>query len=98
MGFLGKLFGGSKKQAAAIEAITVECPHSVLVPRWENVQDMGIAEKATRYLCESCKEEFAPAEAQRLRDTLGERVAASEIGAATISASEAAESSGDSGN
>jgi len=75
MGFLSKLFGG-KKQEVVAEAIQVECPHSVLVARWDSVQDMGIEEKATRFMCESCKEMFEPAEAQRLRDTLSERIAA----------------------
>jgi hypothetical protein len=75
MGLLDKLFGG-KKQEAVAEVTPVNCPHSVLVPRWDSVQDMGIEEKATRYMCESCKEMFDPAEAQHLRDTLAERIAA----------------------
>jgi hypothetical protein len=75
MGLLGKLFGGGKKTATSTaETISVECPHAVLVPRWENVQDMGIADKATRYMCESCKQMFSPQEAEELRQTLAERV------------------------
>ena len=76
MGLLGKIFGGggSKKTAATVE-ISIACPHAVLVPRWENVQDMGIEAKATRWMCESCKEIFSPAEAQELRDTLAARIA-----------------------
>jgi transposase-like protein len=46
----------------------------VLVPRWENVQDMGIEAKATRWMCESCKKMFTPDEANTLRATLAERV------------------------
>jgi hypothetical protein len=76
MGLLGKIFGGGSKKPAATVEITLECPHAVLVPRWENVQDMGIEAKATRWMCESCKQIFAPAEAQNLRDTLAARVAA----------------------
>jgi hypothetical protein len=75
MGLLGKIFGGgSKKPAAAAETITLECPHAVLVPRWENVQDMGIEAKATRWMCESCKNIFTPEEANTLRETLAARV------------------------
>jgi hypothetical protein len=75
MGLLGKIFGGgSKKSTATVETITVECPHAVLVPRWENVQDMGIEAKATRWMCESCKSMFTPDEANMLRATLAERV------------------------
>ena len=77
MGLLSKIFGG-KKEAAVAEALHVECPHSVLVPRWESVQDMGIEEKASRYMCEACREMYTPEEAKHLRDTLHERVAAAE--------------------
>jgi hypothetical protein len=75
MGLFGKLFGGGKKQEAVVAA-PIDCPHSVLVARWDSVQDMGIEDKATRFMCETCKEMFDPAEAKRLRDTLAERLAA----------------------
>ena len=75
MGLLGKIFGGGKKQTVVTaDTPTVECPHAVLVPRWENVQDMGIEAKATRWMCESCKKMFTPDEANMLRATLAERV------------------------
>jgi hypothetical protein len=74
MGLLSNLFGG-KKQAVAVNVVAAECPHSVLVARWDSVQDMGIEDKATRFMCETCKEEFPPEEAARLRDTLAERIA-----------------------
>jgi hypothetical protein len=74
MGFLSNLFGG-KKQEVAADIAQVECPHSVLVPRWDSVQDMGIEDKATRYMCEACKEMFDPAQAAELRSTLAQRVA-----------------------
>jgi hypothetical protein len=75
MGLLDKLFGGKSKESAA-PTITVECPHAVLVPRWENVQDMGHEDKITRYMCEACHEEFTPEVATRLRDTINERLEA----------------------
>jgi len=78
MGLLGKIFGGGDKKAVATTNTptpTLECPHAVLVPRWENVQDMGIEAKATRWMCESCKTIFSPEEATLLRATLAERVA-----------------------
>ena len=77
MGLLGKLFGSKTKVAESSTAITVECPHAVLVPRWENVQDMGHEDKITRFMCEACKEEFAPDVAAQLRDTINERMGAS---------------------
>jgi hypothetical protein len=78
MGLLSKLFGG-KKQVVVTEIGPIECPHSVLVARWDSVQDMGIEEKATRFMCETCKEIFSPQDAFRLRDTLAERLAAADV-------------------
>lgn len=74
MGLLSKLFGGKKAEVAA-DGPAAECPHSVLVPRWDSVQDMGIEDKATRFMCEACKEEFDPATATELRNTLAQRIA-----------------------
>jgi hypothetical protein len=76
MGLLDKLFGSKDKPADTSTAV-IECPHAVLVPRWENVQDMGHEDKITRYMCEACHEEFAPDVAVRLRDTINERMEAS---------------------
>jgi hypothetical protein len=92
MGFLGKLFGGGKKQQAAVAEIAVDCPHSVLVARWDSVQDMGHEDKATRFMCETCHEEFTPEVARHLRDTISERVTAQiqEIEAAAGVSSEGA--------
>jgi len=75
MGLLDKLFGGGKTKEVETSTAVVDCPHAVLVPRWENVQDMGHEDKITRYMCEACKEEFAPDVAIKLRDTINERMA-----------------------
>jgi hypothetical protein len=89
MGFLDKLFGGGKKQQAAVAEIAVDCPHSVLVARWDSVADMGKEDKATRFMCETCHEMFSPEEAKELRDTMAARVTAQmqEIEAASAAAS-----------
>ena len=76
MGLLDKLFG-SKDKATNVSTVAVECPHAVLVPRWENVQDMGHEDKISRYMCEACHEEFSPEVAVQLRDTINERMEAS---------------------
>jgi hypothetical protein len=36
------------------------CPHFLLQPRWEAMENMGLAEKASEYVCESCGQAFAP--------------------------------------
>jgi hypothetical protein len=77
MGLLGKLFGNKTKvEEAATVVVAPSCPHAVLVPRWENVQDMGHEDKITRYMCEACHEEFPPDVARQLRDTINERLGA----------------------
>ena len=75
MGLLGKLFGSKGKETEANTAV-MECPHAVLVPRWESVQDMGHEDKITRYMCEACHEEFSPEVAAELRETINERMEA----------------------
>ena len=76
MGLLGKLFG-SKTKEVETPTSTVECPHAVLVPRWENVQDMGHEDKISRYMSEACHEEFLPEVARQLRESINERLEAS---------------------
>ena len=90
MGLFDKLFGGNKsKQTTAVAEPAVTCPHAVLVPRWDNVQDMGHEDKATRYMCEACREMFTPEQAKELSQTIRERMA--------VPVTETTESSDDSG-
>jgi hypothetical protein len=75
MGLFGKLFGGKSKDTAKVaEATMGACPHAVLVPRWESVQDMGREDKISRFMCEACQEEFSPEVAAELRETINERM------------------------
>jgi hypothetical protein len=79
MGILDKLFGGGKKkqqqqQQAAVAVEAPPCPHAVLVPRWDSVDDMGKEDKATRYMCEACHQMFSPAEARELREGIAQRM------------------------
>lgn len=82
MGLLGKLFGGKKQESATTtQTTTVDCPHVVLVPRWESVQDMGHEDRISRFMCEACQQEFTPDVAAQLRRTVNERVDSSVDGA-----------------
>ncbi len=71
MGFLNRLFGGGSKAEAAPPQEAPPCGHLTLVPRWDNAQDMGDADKVTNYVCEACHQQFTPAEAQHMRETSG---------------------------
>jgi hypothetical protein len=75
MGLFDKLFGGNKAKETTAVIEPPPCAHAVLVARWDSVEDMGKEEKATRFMCEACHQEFTPEEAQAirsesLRDTL----------------------------
>jgi len=72
MSFLSKLFGGGKTKPVA--QVALECPHAALVPKWDNVQDMGVEDKATGYDCDACHKAFTPEEARTIRATLAERL------------------------
>lgn len=75
MSFITKLFGRDKGEAG--QTATVEappCPHTTLTARWDSVQDMGIEEKATGWICSSCNDEFTPEQATELRATEAARL------------------------
>ena len=74
MGILNKLF--EKKETAQIESVqpSVECPHTVLIARWNSVEDMGDESKATAFLCESCGVAFDQDEAARLKADAGDKL------------------------
>lgn len=77
MGIFDKLFGGKKQQEESVAvADNADCQHTVLVARWENVQDMGHEDKASRYMCETCHEMFSPDQARELQDAAAKRLAA----------------------
>ena len=74
MGFLDKLFGGSKEKTDTMVVEAPPCPHVVLVPRWDAAGDIGITEKASRFICEGCEQVFSAEEARNLQATAAERL------------------------
>ena len=75
MGFFDKLFGGSKeKQSTTMVVEAPSCPHVVLVPRWDAASDIGITEKASRFVCEGCEQVFTPEEARALQASASDRL------------------------
>jgi hypothetical protein len=41
-----------------------ECPHTVLAPHWDSVEDMGKSDKVISYYCQGCARTFTPEEAK----------------------------------
>ena len=74
MGFLDKLFGGSKEKSMAAVIEAPPCPHVVMVPRWDTASDIGITDKASRFICEACEQVFTPEEARNLQATASDRL------------------------
>lgn len=60
---LRKLFKSDEKKTEEIEA--PPCPHTALVPRWDNIDDMGKQDKASSYFCQGCNATFTPEDAQQ---------------------------------
>lgn len=68
MGLLDKLFGRKKdaEPEASEAAVATECPHTALVPRWDQAEDMGKDDRISRYVCEACQREFSSEEGARI--------------------------------
>ena len=73
MGLLDRILG-RKKSAATVVVEALPCQHTVLVPRWDAPADIGIEDRAISYTCESCGDQFTPAETRELRESLAERL------------------------
>ena len=73
MGFLSKILGREKTSARA-ESAAVVCPHTILLPHWDSIDDMGKEDLATSYSCQACGETFPPDQAKELRRTTAERL------------------------
>jgi transposase-like protein len=55
MAMLSKLFGRTKPETA-VEAPA--CPHKALVPRWDDLADMGKKDRVSAYTCTACGSTF----------------------------------------
>ncbi len=67
------LFGRNREQQTPTQE-KAECLHIALTARWDSVDDMGIDEKATSYVCATCSAEFTPDEARRIRVTQADQL------------------------
>jgi hypothetical protein len=73
MGFLSKILG-REQTSTGVETTTVVCPHTILLPHWDSLADMGKEDLATSFTCQACNETFTPAQARELRATTAERL------------------------
>ena len=60
--------------SAAPRPNAVACPHTTLIPRWDQAADMGHEARVSSYTCEACQQHFTAQQGQRLRQTEAERV------------------------
>lgn len=56
-----------KKNSSAKVEDSPPCVHGVLVPRWDDANDMGDESKATQYLCEACGQMLSPTAAREAK-------------------------------
>ena len=57
MGLFNRSRSNESKKGLQASA-PVECPHTILVPRWDRFEDMGDENKAIEFVCESCGDHF----------------------------------------
>lgn len=74
MGLLTKILHREDAPSTPATTEAPECLHTILLPRWESVEDMGQDDKATGFHCDTCGQEFTPAEAAALRASAGDRL------------------------
>jgi hypothetical protein len=78
MGFLNRLLGrGGPTRKPQAEPLDPPCPHVALVPRWDAAEDMGKADRVSRYVCESCQATFSREEGEGMVAQAAERLKAS---------------------
>ena len=72
MSLLDRLF--HRTATAPPVATEAVCVHTVLVPHWTAVADMGHEERATSFTCQACTQTFTAAEGLSLRASQAARV------------------------
>jgi transposase-like protein len=63
MGLVRKILGRSND----VKGHVPSCPHTILLPRWDSIEDMGKTDKAVGFTCQSCGRTFSREEAAALK-------------------------------
>ena len=66
MGILDKLRTRTKEKRAPEAVAPAMCPHTALVPRWDQPGDIGKPEKVTLFVCDACGRSFPREEGERI--------------------------------
>ncbi len=56
-----------QQQVTEVAQEPIDCPHTILLPRWDRIEDMGDEDKAIEFVCESCGAHFTAEVAKGLR-------------------------------
>ena len=72
MSLLANLLGRLQTKPRKEQSVAVDCPHTVLAPKWDSAQDIGIEDRAVRFECDVCHKLFTPDEARAVRESLGQ--------------------------
>lgn len=84
MGVLSRLFGRQKEREHQPSGEPqAECPHVVLIPHWDGVDDIGKLDRVTWYGCEACSARFSREEGERIETEALRGLAEQEIEART---------------
>ena len=73
MSIFKRLFGKNEEKPTE-EQPQVVCLHTVLLPRWDNIDDMGKQDLISGYTCQSCGETFTAAEGRALQNKEADRI------------------------
>lgn len=65
---------GDEAATPTSEHAQVACPHTSMVPRWDNLEDMGHQDRVSGYRCDACHEEFTAQQGHELQDSEAERL------------------------
>ncbi len=60
-------FSKRKEESTTTEDLPPpQCPHTALVPRWDQLDDMGKEDLVSHYYCEGCSSTFTREEGERI--------------------------------
>jgi hypothetical protein len=86
MKFLDRILHRTTPTAPPAPQASATCLHVSLVPAWDDPADMGREEKASKFTCAACRQQFTPEEARALRQTEADRLRQLSAGSAVAEA------------